>query len=108
LNSEQDDCAQSGPQTLFRTVPHALHGHHIDESALQQAVKKAFRRSGITKSGSCHTLLHSFATHLLEQGYDIRTVQNLLGHRDVRTTMISTHVLTKGGLDIHIPLDEKI
>lgn len=84
----------------------SLQRHHIDESLLQRAVKTAVLRSGITKSGSCHTLRHSFATHLLEQGYDIRTVQELLAHRDVRTTMIYTHVLTKSGLAIHSPLDE--
>ncbi|MDH3253058.1 MAG: integron integrase [Ignavibacteria bacterium] len=79
--------------------------HHIDESVLQRAVKTAVLRSGIAKNGSCHTFRHSFATHLLEQGYDIRTVQELLGHSDVRTTMIYTHVLTKGGLAVRSPLD---
>ena len=87
---------------------HLLQRHHIDESVLQRAVKNAVLRSGITKSGSCHSLRHSFATHLLEQGYDIRTVQELLGHRDVRTTMVYTHVLTKSGLAIHSPLDEDV
>lgn len=80
--------------------------HHIDESALQRAVKTAILRSGTPKNGSCHTLRHSFATRLLEQGYDIRTVQELLGHSDVRTTMIDTHVLTKGGLAVRSPLDD--
>lgn len=80
--------------------------HHIDESVLQRAVKTAILRSGIHKNGSCHTFRHSFATRLLEQGYDIRTVQELLGHSDVRTTMIYTHVLTKGGLAVQSPLDE--
>jgi integron integrase len=80
--------------------------HHIDESVLQRAVKIAIVRSGITKNGSCHTFRHSFATRLLEQGYDIRTVQELLGHSNVRTTMIYTHVLTKGGLAVRSPLDE--
>ena len=80
--------------------------HHIDESVLQRAVKTAILRSGIPKNGSCHTFRHSFATRLLEQGYDIRTVQELLGHSDVRTTMIYTHVLTKGNLAVRSPLDE--
>lgn len=80
--------------------------HHCDESVLQRAVKTAILRSGITKNGSCHTFRHSFATRLLEQGYDIRTVQELLGHSNVRTTMIYTHVLTKGGLAVRSPLDE--
>jgi integron integrase len=79
--------------------------HHIDESALQQAVKKAVRESGISKPASCHTLRHSFATHLLENGYDIRTVQELLGHKDVSTTMIYTHVLNKPGIGVKSPLD---
>jgi len=80
--------------------------HHIDESVLQRAFKIAVIRSGIPKNASCHTLRHSFATRLLEQSYDIRTVQELLGHADVRTTMIYTHVLTKRGRAVRSPLDE--
>ncbi|MCW8973172.1 MAG: integron integrase [Gammaproteobacteria bacterium] len=78
--------------------------HHFGESSVQRAVKKAIKAAGIYKHGSCHTLRHSFATHLLEDGYDIRTVQELLGHKDVRTTMIYTHVMNKGPLGVKSPL----
>ena len=81
------------------------HRHHWHESVIQKAVNEAVRRSGVTKPASCHTFRHSFATHLLEDGYDIRTIQELLGHKDVKTTMIYTHVLNKGGRGVRSPAD---
>ena len=79
--------------------------HHLEEQSVQRAMKNAVRRAGIVKPATPHTLRHSFATHLLEAGYDIRTVQELLGHADVSTTMVYTHVLNRGGRGVHSPLD---
>ena len=83
-----------------------LRRHHLDPTGLQRSVKEAAHKAGIQKRVTCHTFRHSFATHLLQSGYDIRTVQELLGHKDVRTTMIYTHVLQRGGLAVKSPLDD--
>jgi len=80
--------------------------HHVDPSIVQRAVKEAAGLAGLTKRASCHTFRHSFATHLLEDGYDIRTVQELLGHKDVKTTMIYTHVLNQGPKGVPSPMED--
>lgn len=95
------------PASKYYTDPvtREQYRHHLHESVIQKAVKEAARKAGIAKPASCHTFRHSFATHLLEDGYDIRTVQELLGHRDVSTTMIYTHVLNRGGRGVCSPAD---
>jgi integrase len=85
-----------------------IYRFHTTGSFLQKAVKRAMAQAGIAKHGSCHTFRHSFATHLLHQGSDIRTIQELLGHKDVSTRMIYTHVLNRGGRGVRSPMDVKV
>lgn len=95
------------PSTKLSTCPRTrvVRRHHMDEKAIQRSMKQTIHRVGIAKPASPHTLRHSFATHMLENGYDIRTVQELLGHSDVKTTMVYTHVLNRGGRGVKSPLD---
>ena len=107
-NANQEWCWQFvfPQERRWRNAKTGVQGrHHVDESLVQRAVKAAVRRSGLPKRVTSHTIRHSFATHLLADGYDIRTVQELLGHKDVRTTKIYTHVLNRGGRGVRSPAD---
>ena len=96
------------PAQKLSTDPRSgiVHTHHLDPSVINKAIKKAVQAAGLNKKISTHTLRHSFATHLLQRGTDIRTIQALLGHNDVATTMIYTHILNQGGQGVPSPLDD--
>ena len=92
--------------TFLGDISVLMRRHHLDQSAINRAIKKAVHQTNIAKKVSAHTFRHSFATHLLQRGTDIRTIQSLLGHKDLETTMLYTHVLKQGGEGVVSPLDD--